>query len=87
MHDGSEDIKRSMYIIFIERYKKDNNVRPLLHYLQHSHVHCTSYIRVSIGKERLISYQGRDSNSFLHRTLTKLSNKSILNDQASLVTL
>jgi len=46
-----------------------------------------NYICVSIGKERLIPYQGKDSNSFLHRTLTKSSNKSMLNDQASQMTL
>ena len=39
------------------------------------------------GKERLIPYQGKVSKSFLHRTLTKSNNKSMLYDEASLVTL
>jgi len=46
-----------------------------------------SYKCVSIGKEWLIPYQGKDSNSFLRRTLTKSSNKSMMNDQASQLTL
>jgi hypothetical protein len=42
---------------------------------------------VFFGIERLIPYQGEDSNSLLHRTLTKSRNKSMLNDQASIMTL
>jgi len=40
-----------------------------------------SYNCVSIGKEQLTYYQENYSNSFFHRTLTKSSNKSIMNDQ------
>jgi len=42
-----------------------------------------SYSCASIEKERLIPYQGKDSNSFLHMTLTKSINKSMMIDQAS----
>ena len=46
-----------------------------------------SYNCVSIGKEQLIHHRGKVSNSFIHRTLTKSSNKSMVLDQASLTTL
>jgi len=49
--------------------------------------HSTSYNCISTQMERLIPRQGKDSNSFLHRTLTKSSNKSTLIDQASTTTL
>jgi hypothetical protein len=67
----------------------DNTRRTPLydHYLQHSHVHVYEATNVFFGKERLIPLQGKDSNSFLHRTLTKSSNKSMLIYQAYQTTL
>jgi hypothetical protein len=59
-------------------------VQPLL---QHSHVKTYEATSMFFGREWLIHLQGNDSNTFLHRTLTKSSNKSMLNDQASLMTL
>jgi len=50
-------------------------------------VHSTSYNCVSTQMEQLIPHPGKDSNSFLHRTLTKSRNKSMLIDQASTTTL
>jgi len=46
-----------------------------------------SYNYVLFGKERIILYQGKVSKSFLHMTLTKSNNKSMLIGQASLTTL
>ena len=76
-----------MDVIFSEGTNKDNLVRPLLPYLNIPMCIIRSYNCVSIGKERLIPYQGKDSNSFFYRTLTKSSKKSMLNDQASQMTL
>jgi hypothetical protein len=46
-----------------------------------------SYRCVSFEKEQLIPYQGKVSKSFLHRTLTKSSNKTMMLDQDSPMTL
>ena len=67
--------------------KKDNLYD---HYLQHIYIYiCNVYEATFMffRKERLIPHQGKDSNSFFHRTLTKSSNKSMMIEQASQTTL
>jgi len=84
MRNGSEDIRRSTDVIV--KYWKDNSTNCTTTTPTFPCENVRSYIYF-FERERLIHLQGNDSNTFLHRTLTKTSNKSMLNDQTSLTTL
>jgi len=83
--DSSEDqvmvleMSKGQWLSLSEKDNEGQCVRPLPQKFPCA-LYEAIYSCVSIGKEQLILYQGKDSNSFIHRTLTKSSNKSMTND-------
>ena len=83
-HNGSWSVRRSMDVIFIKEQWRTKCTTTTSNILM-----CIvrNYSCVLFGKERVIPFQGIDSKSFLHRTLTKSSNRLMMIDQASQTTI